>query len=119
MTTARIFCIISDQLLVMVMDSSRKEDLKGAPSEELVRTPNPSISHLPVQVKSPRRTSTGEFEGKKSEEDIYPSGPHENHMWKVTPALSLHFLRVLFVHVFVCMTVESSACLSSQFVWLC
>lgn len=39
-------------------------------------------------------------------------GPHESRMWKLTPALSLHFLRVLIVCVFVCMTVNFSLCLS-------
>lgn len=47
--------------------------------------------------------------------DIYPPSPHESRMRKLTPALSLHFLRILIVYVFVCMTVNLSLCLSSRF----
>lgn len=64
--------------------------------------------------------SRSEEEGwKNSAADIYPPRPHESRMWKLTPALSLHFLRVPIVYVFVWMTVDFSASLSSGFVGPC
>lgn len=63
-------------------------------------------------------TQSKEF-GKTGTADIYPPRPHESHMWKPTPALSLHFLRIPIEYVFVCMTVDVPVRLSSQFMWLC
>lgn len=69
-----------------------------------------------------RRKEEEEEEGggwKNSAADIYPACPHESRMWKLTPALSLHFLRVPVANAFVCMTVNFSASLSSGFVGPC
>lgn len=92
--------------------------------DESVRAARLDRSHLSAQVKAPcsaaARGAESEEEGwKNSAADIYPPRPHESRMWKLTPALSLHFLRVPIVYVFVWMTVDFSASLSSGFVGPC
>lgn len=51
--------------------------------------------------------------------DFCHASPHESWMWKLTPVLSLHFLRKPVVCVFIWMTVNFSLCLLDVKVCLC